>query len=122
MTVKEILRAKCIVSVVPHAVKAEAIFNTCDTFTVRPEGEIVIRSRQSGDEIRLPGGTKTLKKLFIDRKIPASRRPQIPVIADEKGVLAVYGIGVNLDRVPQCLPAKTIKLEIINASESCKDK
>ena len=101
---------------------AEAIFNTCDTFTVRPEGEIVIRSRQSGDEIRLPGGTKTLKKLFIDRKIPASRRPQIPVIADEKGVLAVYGIGVNLDRVPQCLPAKTIKLEIINASESCKDK
>ena len=28
MTVKEILRAKCIVSVVPHAVKAEAIFNT----------------------------------------------------------------------------------------------
>ena len=64
MTVKEILRAKCIVSVVPHAVKAEAIFNTCDTFTVRPEGEIVIRPRQSGDEIRLPGGTKTLKKLL----------------------------------------------------------
>ena len=28
MTVREILRAKCIVSVVPHAVKAEAIFNT----------------------------------------------------------------------------------------------
>ncbi|MBE6709959.1 MAG: glucosamine-6-phosphate deaminase [Ruminococcaceae bacterium] len=28
MTVKEILKAKCIVSVVPHAVKAEAVFNT----------------------------------------------------------------------------------------------
>ena len=28
MTVKEILRAKCIVSVVPHAVKAEAVFHT----------------------------------------------------------------------------------------------
>jgi len=28
MTVKEILKAKCIVSVVPHAVKAEAVFST----------------------------------------------------------------------------------------------
>ena len=87
-----------------------------------PVGEIVVRPRQSGDEMRLPGGTKSLKKLFIDRKIPASQRPHIPVIADEKGVLAVYGIGVNLDRVPDTLPAKTIKLEIINSSESCKEK
>ena len=101
---------------------AEAIVNTQDTFTVCPVGEIVVRSRQSGDEMRLPGGTKSLKKLFIDRKIPASQRPHIPVIADEKGVLAVYGIGVNLDRVPDTLPAKTIKLEIINSSESCKEK
>ena len=102
--------------------EVETIVNTCDTFTVCPEGEIVLRSRQSGDEMRLPGGTKTLKKLFIDRKIPASQRPHIPVIADEKGVLAVFGIGVNLDRVPERLPAKTVKLEIINSSESCKDK
>ena len=101
---------------------AEAIVNTRDTFTVCPAGEIVVRPRQSGDEMRLPGGTKSLKKLFIDRKIPASQRPHIPVIADEKGVLAVYGIGVNLDRVPDTLPAKTIKLEIINSSESCKEK
>ena len=28
MTVKEILKSKCIISVVPHAVKAEAVFNT----------------------------------------------------------------------------------------------
>ena len=101
---------------------AEAIINTQDTFTVCPVGEIVVRPRQSGDEMRLSGGTKSLKKLFIDRKIPASQRPHIPVIADEKGVLAVYSIGVNLDRVPDTLPAKTIKLEIINSSESCKEK
>ena len=101
---------------------AKTIINTQDTFTVRPEGEIVVRPRQSGDEMRLSGGTKSLKKLFIDRKIPASQRPHIPVIADEKGVLAVYGIGANLDRVPRFLPAKTIKLDIINSSESCKEK
>ena len=67
-------------------------------FPIVPQGEMVLRSRQSGDAIRLPGGTKSLKKLFIDRKIPANQRPLIPVLADNKGVLAVYEIGPNLDR------------------------
>ena len=101
---------------------AEEIANTKDTFTVRPVGTIVVRNRRSGDEMRLPGGTKSLKKLFIDRKIPASQRELIPVVADDAGVLGVYGIGVNLDRVPADLPAVRIRVEIINTSESCKDK
>lgn len=65
---------------------------------VAPEGEIHIRCRRAGDEMTLPGGTKPLKKLFIDRKIPQHQRLSIPVAADEKGVLAVYGIGANLAR------------------------
>lgn len=64
-----------------------------------PVGTVVVRSRLPGDEMRLPGGTKSLKKLFIDKKIPASRRSRIPVLADEMGVLAVYGLGVNLERI-----------------------
>lgn len=67
-------------------------------FRALPHGELVLRSRCAGDTLRLPGGTKTLKKLFIDRKIPASRRLQIPVLADTAGILGVYGIGPNLDR------------------------
>ena len=62
-------------------------------------GTVVVRSRQSGDSIRLSGGTKSLKKLFIDRKIPASQRPLVAVVADEMGVLAVEGFGYNLDRL-----------------------
>ena len=58
----------------------------------------MLRSRESGDTMRLPGGSKSLKKLFIDRKIPAQLRRRIPVIADDAGVLGVYGIGVNWDR------------------------
>ena len=69
------------------------------TFTVMPKGKMFLRCRQTGDEIRLPGGTKSLKKLFGDRKIPASQRSCIPVIADELGVLGVCGIGANLDRL-----------------------
>jgi len=62
------------------------------------DGTILVRSRQPGDEITLPGGTKALKKLFIDRKIPQHLRSTIPVAADEAGVLAVYGIGTNQAR------------------------
>ena len=62
------------------------------------DGSIVIRSRRPGDEITLSGGTKSLKRLFIDRKIPQHLRGSIPVAADEAGVLAVYGIGTNRSR------------------------
>lgn len=72
-----------------------------DRFAVAPVGTVVLRSRQPGDSMRLPGGTKSLKKLFIDRKIPAQTRMHIPVIADDIGVLGVYGIGPNLDRLAE---------------------
>jgi tRNA(Ile)-lysidine synthase len=70
-----------------------------DCFTVLPEGEIILRSRIAGDEIRLSGGKKSLKKVFIDRKIPALQRSLIPVLADDRGVLGVYGIGAHQDRL-----------------------
>lgn len=72
---------------------------TTDAFTVDPVGQMCLRARQPGDRLRLSGGTKELKKLLIDRKIPAARRDRIPVIADERGILGVCGIGANLDRV-----------------------
>lgn len=71
---------------------------TC-SFSIVPKGKMMLRSRQTGDRMRLSGGTKDLKKLFIDRKIPANSRSAVPVIADDKGVLGVYGIGANLDRL-----------------------
>ncbi len=84
---------------------ADEIVNNDRIFTVPPSDVFYLRSRLPGDEIRLSGGTKSLKKLFIDRKIPASQRHMIPVLADDKGVLAVYHIGVNQNRVPLQLPA-----------------
>lgn len=89
---------------------AEAILNTEDTFTVDTVGELTLRSRKTGDAMKLPGGTKTLKNLFVDRKIPASQRQEIPVLADEAGVLAVYGIGVNRNRAAKTLPAVQIRI------------
>lgn len=67
-------------------------------YLVEPQGDLCLRGRQAGDKMRLPGGTKELRRLFIDRKIPAARRERIPVLADALGVLAVPDIGINLDR------------------------
>ena len=82
--------------------------NTADCFTVQPKGEMFLRHRQPGDVLRCPGGSKSLKKLFIDRKIPASQRQHIPVLCDEEGILGVYSIGVHCDRAAVSLPAVTI--------------
>ncbi len=76
----------------------EAFVNEKHRFCLPVSGGLLLRSRAAGDTIRLPGGTKSLKKLFIDRKIPARLRQSIPVVADDMGLLAVYGIGANLDR------------------------
>lgn len=86
-------------------------------FTVLPKGRVILRSRQTGDSIRLSGGRKSLKKLFIDRKIPAMDRCRIPVIADDDGVLGVYGIGANLDRLSAAEGAIEIRFVTINEQE-----
>lgn len=60
-------------------------------------GSPIVRTRQEGDFIRLKnrGCTKTLNKLFNEGKVDASLRDSIPVIADDKGVIWVYGFGVS---------------------------
>lgn len=90
---------------------ATEICNTKDVFTVDTQGPILLRSRQEGDAIRLNVGTQRLKKLFVDRKIPAALRESIPVFADAQGVLGVAGIGANVDRLAKSLPAMQIRLE-----------
>ena len=91
--------------------EAARIENGPAVFTFRPEGKVWLRSRMSGDRIRLNVGTRSLKKLFIDRKIPANSRQRIPVLADDLGVIGVYGIGIHLDRIPEQLPAMSIWIE-----------
>ena len=86
---------------------------TARSFAVLPQGKIMIRSRREGDKIRLNAGTKSLKKLFIDKKIPAAMRDRIPVIADDAGVLGVAGIGANVDRLSATPDAVRITVEKI---------
>ena len=50
---------------------------------------LTIRTRQSGDRIRLPGGRKKLSRWMVDQKIPAALRNQLPVLVQGQEVLAV---------------------------------
>jgi len=54
---------------------------------------LTVRSRRPGDRIRLPGGTKKVKKVFLESRIPPSERHRMPLVVDAEGqVLWIPGL------------------------------
>ena len=84
-----------------HKTFTDYLFKTTEVY-----GKITIRPRKTGDSIKTGGLTKTLKKLFIEKKIPRDRRGSVPVMADDRGVIGVYRIGSD-DRC-RPLPGDTV--------------
>lgn len=76
-----------------------------NTFAIKRDmidGALCVRPRKTGDTIKLPARpSKSLKKLFIDEKIPAVDRSSIPVIVHGCSVAAVYGFGVDERFIPR---------------------
>ncbi|MGL5695045.1 MAG: tRNA lysidine(34) synthetase TilS [Peptostreptococcaceae bacterium] len=69
---------------------ASKVDKSCKWFDYnKVKGGIVVRNRRSGDKIKLSGGSKKIKDLLIDIKVPKEDRSKIPVIADEQGILSV---------------------------------
>ena len=107
------LRIRC--HVVEKLVKSQENRNSPCTFACKcammePE-TLVARPRAEGDAMRLAGGSRTLKRLMIDRKIPAAERDALAVIADRSGVIAVQNIGMDLSRRPGNGARLEIKIE-----------
>ncbi len=84
----------------------------CDKIIGKP----IVRTRKEGDKIRLYGCgyTKTLKKLFCEYKIPLNVRENLPVIADDEGVIWVYNIGVAQRVAVSGSTEKMFKIEILS--------
>ena len=62
---------------------------------------LAIRAWQPGDRIRLPGGSKKLKKLFTEQKIGRAARSTVPVVADrDNNVLWVVGVARSVSAAP----------------------
>ena len=71
---------------------ADKLLDEKNAFTVNPKGTLYIRSRCTGDRIRLDGGTKSLKKLFIDHKVPQPERHKIPLVVSGEEIVWIPGI------------------------------
>ena len=79
--------------------KSGKINNLFTTFYVDKDkinGTLSVRSRRTGDALHTHGGTKTVKKMHIDNKIPKEKRDCMPVITDEKGVVCAFGCGIDV--------------------------
>lgn len=50
---------------------------------------LLIRTRRTGDRLELPGGSRTVKKWMIDRKIPKDLRDTTPILCHNNKILAV---------------------------------
>lgn len=75
---------------------------------------LTVRGRRPGDRILTPGGTKTLKKLFVERRVPLSARSRAAVVADASGRV-LWVAGVELAREPRPRPGEAaIFLSIID--------
>lgn len=65
-------------------------------------GGIYMSSRKEGDSFfdRRRGNTKTLKKLFNEKKIPAEVRNSIAVLRDDNGIIWIDGFGTDGKYIP----------------------
>ena len=61
-------------------------------------GDIHYRARRVGDEIKALGVNRSVKKAFINKKIPVRLRDSIPVFFDDEGIVCVPFIGAA-DRI-----------------------
>lgn len=94
---------------VAHALESGYLFRvygpgTCDvalpfvpdsetSITVPWAGPIplVVRSPRPGDTVQVGGLTKTLKRLLPECGVPSFQRPNVPIVEDRYGILAVVG-------------------------------
>lgn len=63
------------------------------------KGDIKIRTRADGDKMKPMGlgGTKKLKDIFIDMKVPREKRDTIPVVCDDEGIIWLVGYKISED-------------------------
>ena len=63
---------------------------------------ITVRGRKPGDRIQTGAGSKKVKKLLLEARVPLSERDRIPVVVDHSGrVLWVRGIARAADPAPE---------------------
>ncbi len=86
-------------------------------------GSVSLRQRKGSDFIRLAGRNckKSLKKLYNEAKIPHDERENLPVAADDLGVIWVCGIGVDERVKIDGSTKKAMRFNVTNNKEKSGD-
>ena len=104
------------------------------TLLDQPEGEgLALRTRTPfetpaltvgplipGDRLTLPGGrgSRSLKRLCLDRRISLSERDRLPAVYTEGRLAAVWRLGVDVDfTAPEGGPCRFIQIQSIQKTE-----
>lgn len=82
--VPSVMKAGVTAADLPDEADIETLASTHD--------DLVLRHRARGDRVRLPGGSKLLSDLLIDRKVPREERDALVVLASGEDVLWVAGV------------------------------
>ncbi len=83
-----------------YIIKIDNKCNDTSNYTIRLDSNeislpLYIRNRKDGDTIEVKGlnGTKKIKDIMIDSKVPIKKRNEIPILVDKTGkILCVFGI------------------------------
>jgi len=54
-------------------------------------GTLTVRTRRPGDRVRLRGRDVSLKRYLLERRVPADRRAELPLVASGARILWVAG-------------------------------
>jgi len=76
---------------------------------------LILRNHKQGDRITPLGmtGTKKLHDYFIDKKIPVSQRPDIPILVDSRSVIWVAGHMISEHVKVTSQSTKVLKAEMV---------
>jgi tRNA(Ile)-lysidine synthetase-like protein len=78
--------------VAPAPVTVDGVMSSREwgiTVRVEPQARLIVRSRLDGDRVQLPAGTRKVQDVLVDAKVPRPLRPLVPILADERGTVAV---------------------------------
>jgi tRNA(Ile)-lysidine synthase len=79
---------------------ADSVYEVFDSSQIR--GKLYVRARREGDRMTVKGmhGSKKVKDIFIDEKIPRATRAALPIITDETRILWIPGVKRSNEYLP----------------------
>lgn len=81
------------------------------------KNSLQFRTRKPNDYMKIGVGTKKLKKIFIDDKVPTDKRESTPLIADGSEIVWIIGGRLNVDYYITANTTQVLEIQMANERE-----